>query len=106
MVDANGQCSFELCVLRAFGVSTFHWFLSACNLSLNFFGTDCAQALNFPSCPNVRNTHGSVGNVFSQTKIAISAARAVQRLTTERTKGTVYVSCMRVRHRLGWNRVE
>eukprot|EP01043_Picozoa_sp_COSAG02_P001282 COSAG02_NODE_26_length_51927_cov_61.213881_47_plen_196_part_00 len=44
------------------GVSTFHWFLSARNLSLNFFGTDCAQVFNFTSCPNVRNTHGSVGN--------------------------------------------
>ena len=45
------------------GVSTFHWFLSARNLSLNFFGTDCAQVFNFLSCPNVRNTHGSVGNM-------------------------------------------
>eukprot|EP01043_Picozoa_sp_COSAG02_P085033 COSAG02_NODE_22752_length_741_cov_1.037383_1_plen_132_part_10 len=34
------------------GVSTFHWFLSAGNLSLNFFGTDCAQVFNFWSCPN------------------------------------------------------
>eukprot|EP01043_Picozoa_sp_COSAG02_P060238 COSAG02_NODE_7829_length_2831_cov_1.499268_2_plen_200_part_00 len=47
------------------GVSAFHWVLFACNLSLNFFGTDCAQAFNFPSCPNVRNTHGSVGNTSS-----------------------------------------
>eukprot|EP01043_Picozoa_sp_COSAG02_P005901 COSAG02_NODE_163_length_32424_cov_21.759010_19_plen_95_part_00 len=45
------------------GVSTFDWFLSARNLSLNFFGTDCAQVFNFPSCPNVRNTHGSVGTI-------------------------------------------
>eukprot|EP01043_Picozoa_sp_COSAG02_P041282 COSAG02_NODE_3409_length_6790_cov_149.811239_3_plen_87_part_00 len=29
-------------------------------MSLNFFGTDCAQVLNFLSCPNVRNPHGSV----------------------------------------------
>ena len=50
------------CAYRArLGVSTFHWFLSACNLSLNFFGTDCAQVFDFSSCPNVRNTHGSVG---------------------------------------------
>eukprot|EP01043_Picozoa_sp_COSAG02_P034960 COSAG02_NODE_2475_length_8735_cov_5.368110_5_plen_95_part_00 len=46
------------------GVWTFHWFSFACNLSLNFFGTDCAQVLNFRSCPNVRNTHGSVGKIF------------------------------------------
>eukprot|EP01043_Picozoa_sp_COSAG02_P030197 COSAG02_NODE_1917_length_10388_cov_116.704733_4_plen_175_part_00 len=45
------------------GVSTFHWFLSARNMSPNFFGTDCPQVFNFPSCPNVRNTHGSVGNI-------------------------------------------
>eukprot|EP01043_Picozoa_sp_COSAG02_P017640 COSAG02_NODE_803_length_17021_cov_18.597270_2_plen_164_part_00 len=31
-------------------MSTFHWFLSARNLSLNFFGADCAQVFNFPSC--------------------------------------------------------
>eukprot|EP01043_Picozoa_sp_COSAG02_P005870 COSAG02_NODE_162_length_32474_cov_13.222511_6_plen_110_part_00 len=30
------------------GVSTFHWFLSARNLSLNFFGTRaCPQGFNF-----------------------------------------------------------
>eukprot|EP01043_Picozoa_sp_COSAG02_P009786 COSAG02_NODE_336_length_24344_cov_63.239101_5_plen_166_part_00 len=44
-------------------VSTFHWCLSARNLSLNFFGTHCVQVLNFPSYSNVRNTHGSVGNL-------------------------------------------
>eukprot|EP01043_Picozoa_sp_COSAG02_P009100 COSAG02_NODE_304_length_25204_cov_11.025095_6_plen_172_part_00 len=27
-------------------------------MSLNFFGTDCAQVFNFTPCPNVRNTHG------------------------------------------------
>eukprot|EP01043_Picozoa_sp_COSAG02_P045121 COSAG02_NODE_4095_length_5788_cov_3.722271_7_plen_148_part_00 len=48
------------------GVSTFHCFLSARNLSLHFFGTDCAQAFNLPSCPNVRNTHGSVGGTLRQ----------------------------------------
>eukprot|EP01043_Picozoa_sp_COSAG02_P013930 COSAG02_NODE_565_length_20246_cov_13.930163_5_plen_91_part_00 len=31
-------------------------------MSLNFFGTYCAQVFNFPSCPNVRNTHGPVGS--------------------------------------------
>eukprot|EP01043_Picozoa_sp_COSAG02_P023774 COSAG02_NODE_1279_length_13487_cov_7.611696_5_plen_256_part_00 len=48
------------------GVSTFHWFLSARNLSLNFFGTDCAQVFDFSSCPNVRNMHGSVGSTDSR----------------------------------------
>eukprot|EP01043_Picozoa_sp_COSAG02_P006668 COSAG02_NODE_192_length_29942_cov_34.627228_17_plen_131_part_00 len=48
------------------GVSKFHLFLSARNMSLNFFGTDCAQVFNFPSCPNVRNTHGSVGNLVRE----------------------------------------
>eukprot|EP01043_Picozoa_sp_COSAG02_P005055 COSAG02_NODE_135_length_34565_cov_80.368856_9_plen_354_part_00 len=42
---------------------TVFFFFSAGNLSPNFFGTDCPQVFNFPSCPNVRNTHGSVGNV-------------------------------------------
>eukprot|EP01043_Picozoa_sp_COSAG02_P008115 COSAG02_NODE_253_length_26942_cov_80.561152_7_plen_85_part_00 len=45
------------------GVSTFHWFSFARNLSLNFFGTDCAQVFNLLSCLNVRNPHGSVGKV-------------------------------------------
>eukprot|EP01043_Picozoa_sp_COSAG02_P012455 COSAG02_NODE_480_length_21469_cov_13.479551_13_plen_125_part_00 len=44
------------------GVSSFHWFLFAGNLSLNFFGTDCPQVFNSLSCPNVRNTHGSAEN--------------------------------------------
>eukprot|EP01043_Picozoa_sp_COSAG02_P111070 COSAG02_NODE_47213_length_342_cov_169.358025_1_plen_70_part_10 len=49
----------ELCVLRTFGgCRLFTDVSSARNLSLNFFGTDCAQVFNFPSCPNVRNTHG------------------------------------------------
>eukprot|EP01043_Picozoa_sp_COSAG02_P018956 COSAG02_NODE_899_length_16096_cov_19.762956_3_plen_87_part_00 len=30
-------------------------------MPLNFFGTDCAQVFTFPSCPNVRNPHGSAG---------------------------------------------
>ena len=32
-------------------------------MSLDFFGTDYAQVFHFPSCPNVCNTHGSVGNM-------------------------------------------
>eukprot|EP01043_Picozoa_sp_COSAG02_P057004 COSAG02_NODE_6849_length_3328_cov_35.645401_1_plen_135_part_10 len=51
---------------RRVGVSTFHWVSFACNLSLNFFGTDCAQVFNFRACPNVRNPHGSVGNIDSR----------------------------------------
>eukprot|EP01043_Picozoa_sp_COSAG02_P011617 COSAG02_NODE_431_length_22447_cov_7.487202_3_plen_154_part_00 len=72
---------FELVVVRCLlpncaycarlGVSTFHWFLSARNLSLNFFGTDCAQVFNFPSCPNVRNTHGSVGSTVLQFRCGV-----------------------------------
>eukprot|EP01043_Picozoa_sp_COSAG02_P007992 COSAG02_NODE_248_length_27133_cov_45.131723_10_plen_83_part_00 len=60
-------CGLPNCAYCApLGMSTFHWFLSAGNLSLNFFGTDCAQVFNFPSCPNARNTHGSVGNLDRQ----------------------------------------
>ena len=44
-------------------MSIFHWFSFACNPSLNFFGTDCTQVLNSPSCPNMRNTHGSEVNI-------------------------------------------
>eukprot|EP01043_Picozoa_sp_COSAG02_P017091 COSAG02_NODE_768_length_17375_cov_52.865015_7_plen_140_part_00 len=49
-------------IAHVWGCRLFTVFLSARNLSLNFFGTDCAQVFNFPSCPNVRNTHGSVGS--------------------------------------------
>eukprot|EP01043_Picozoa_sp_COSAG02_P023579 COSAG02_NODE_1264_length_13544_cov_71.926441_2_plen_138_part_00 len=59
----------ELCVLRTFGSIDFSlFFLSAGNLSLNFFGTDCAQVFNFPSCPNVRNTHGSMGSMVPRVR--------------------------------------
>eukprot|EP01043_Picozoa_sp_COSAG02_P023349 COSAG02_NODE_1244_length_13677_cov_50.752246_7_plen_126_part_00 len=58
LVSSLPNCAY----CARFGVSTCHWFLSARNLSLNFFGTDCAQVANFLSCPSVRNTHGSVGN--------------------------------------------
>eukprot|EP01043_Picozoa_sp_COSAG02_P027214 COSAG02_NODE_1595_length_11773_cov_5.122739_8_plen_114_part_00 len=59
------SCLLPNCAYCArLGVSTFHWFSFARNLSLNFFGTDCAQVFNFLSCPKVRNTHGSVGNVY------------------------------------------
>ena len=48
-------------------------------MSLNFFGTDCAQVLNFPPCPNVRNTHGSVGNTVAQRRCRNDPAGALWR---------------------------
>ena len=31
----------------------FHWFLSAHDVALNFFGADCAQVLNSRAFPNM-----------------------------------------------------
>eukprot|EP01043_Picozoa_sp_COSAG02_P099100 COSAG02_NODE_35225_length_471_cov_8.043011_1_plen_135_part_10 len=44
---------WHLMVLRTFGGVDFSLILSARNLSLSFFGTDCAQVFNFLSCPNM-----------------------------------------------------
>eukprot|EP01043_Picozoa_sp_COSAG02_P037863 COSAG02_NODE_2874_length_7845_cov_4.528660_4_plen_109_part_00 len=38
----------ELCVLRTFGVSTFHLFLSARNMSLNFIWDRLPASIQFP----------------------------------------------------------
>eukprot|EP01043_Picozoa_sp_COSAG02_P070545 COSAG02_NODE_12534_length_1529_cov_14.772113_1_plen_136_part_10 len=53
----------ELCVLRTFGGVDFSLIFICAQSVPEFFGTYCAQVFNFPSCPNVRNTHGSVGSM-------------------------------------------
>ena len=63
----------ELCVLRTFEGVNFSLIFICAKYVPDFFGTDCAQVFNFPSCPNVRNTHGSVGSMFEGTPALDSA---------------------------------
>eukprot|EP01043_Picozoa_sp_COSAG02_P038788 COSAG02_NODE_3017_length_7545_cov_4.558286_2_plen_190_part_00 len=81
-------CYRTVRIAHVWGCRRFTDFLSARNMSLNFFGTDCAQVSNFPSCPNVLNTHGSVGSTYVQQTCTHADTRRGRQLGSRHRRGS------------------
>ena len=80
-------------LIATLGVSNFHWFLSAANLPLTFFGTaDWRQVLtshnSVPCLPNVKRAHDArFGGARVQTRsVPVQCTGSLRTALTEQEK--------------------